>query len=282
MNTNVHITVLVDNAEAPNLRNEWGLSLLVRHTNTRVLLDFGQTDAFATNAKRLGIDLAAVDCAVLSHAHYDHANGMEAFFQANAHAPLYLSEACHETCWSTKGGTVAPHYIGVRPGLLPSHVNRLRPVPTDRPTTIAPGMHVLPHTTAGLANKGARDGMLLHTKDGWQPDDYAHEVSLVVELGTDAAAPLAVLNSCSHAGFATIAHEVAASFPNRHIAAFVGGLHLFQASDSKILHVAADLRAAGIERVYTGHCTGEHALHMLDAELPGCVFALRPGLSFEL
>ena len=35
---------------------------------------------FVENAEALGLDLKEVECGVLSHAHYDHGNGMEQFF----------------------------------------------------------------------------------------------------------------------------------------------------------------------------------------------------------
>ena len=205
---------------------------------------------------------------------------MPAFFERNSEAPLYLSAACAETCWSTKGGTTDAHYIGIGVGLLDAYGARLRRVPTDTVTTIAPGIHLVPHTTEGLAEAGSSAGMLLRGEDGWLPDDFAHEVSLVFELGEGDQAPLAVFNSCSHAGLSVIAGEVRAAFPGRAIAAYVGGLHLVHASDEAILDVARAVDAVGIGCVYTGHCTGAHALELLECALPGRVVALRPGLVF--
>lgn len=278
MSNDVSITVLVDNDDAEGYCSEWGFSLLIRRGPTTVLYDFGQSDAFARNAARLDINLARVDCAVLSHAHYDHADGMEAFFGINAHARLFLSDVCAENCWSTSGGTKDPHYIGIRPGLLERYGNRIVRVPTTHSYAVASGIHIIPHSTPGLEEKGARDGMLLREEDGWQPDGFAHEVSLVVELGDDEDAPLAVLNSCSHAGLEAIVHEVSDAFPQRHIAAFVGGLHLLRSSKAEILSAARLARSAMIMRIYTGHCTGEGALETLSAELPERVFPLCPGL----
>lgn len=276
------VTVLTENAPAAGLRSEHGLSLLIERGDVRILLDFGQSKAFAKNASALGHDLGLVDLAVLSHAHYDHANGMEAFLTLNDHAPLYLSEACAETCWSTKGGTADAHYIGIKEGLLASYGSRLVRVTTDRTTTVAPGVHLVPHTTPGLAEMGRAAGMYLHRENVWLPDDYAHELSLVIETGTDADAPLAIFSSCSHAGLPTIVAEVRAAFPHRPIAAYIGGLHLVHAADNEVLAVAKAVRAAGIGHLYTGHCTGNHAIGLLSAKLPSQVVALSPGFTFCL
>ena len=278
------VTVLVENGPAchDNLTCEHGLSLHLAYGDLQLLLDFGQSDAFARNAAALEVDLAQVNHAVLSHAHYDHADGMDAFFAHNATASLHLSAACAETCWSTKGGTTEAHYIGIKPGLLARHAARLSPAPVSYATTIAPGVHLVPHTTPDLAAVGQAAGMLRLEEGVWHPDDFAHEMSLVIELGQEPDAPLAIFNSCSHAGLPVIVAEVLAAFPGRAIAAYVGGLHLVHAGDETILQVARAVETAGIGQLYTGHCTGDHALELLRTALPGQVIPLRPGLSFVL
>lgn len=59
---------------------------------------FGRIGLFAQNAQALGIDLSDVDYCVLSHAHYDHADGFGDFFAINDHAPLLIQDACEEVC----------------------------------------------------------------------------------------------------------------------------------------------------------------------------------------
>lgn len=73
------IKVLMDNISSGELAGEWGLSILIEYEGRKILLDTGASGAFAENAEKMGIDLAEVDFAVLSHAHYDHSDGMEAF-----------------------------------------------------------------------------------------------------------------------------------------------------------------------------------------------------------
>ena len=288
MPTELTARVLIENAPAEGLLNEHGLSLLLRYRSractTTLLLDFGQTDGFARNAAALGIDLAAVDAAVLSHAHYDHADGMPAFFAANGHAPLYLSEACDEDCWSTKAGTTEPHYIGIGHGLLARHAVRLERVSSRHVTTIAPGVHLVPHATPGLAALGEDAGMLRACHGELVADDFSHELSLVFELAAspDGTPRLAVCNSCSHAGLPVIATEVQRAFPGARIGAYVGGLHLAHASDEQVLQLAEAVHQTGIEQLHTGHCTGKHAYDLLRRTLPGRVHALFPAAVLAL
>ena len=77
------ITVLLENTSTQsNLTAEHGLSLLIETKPHIILFDMGQSDAFAKNAERLGIDLALVDTAILSHGHYDHGGGLKAFLRS--------------------------------------------------------------------------------------------------------------------------------------------------------------------------------------------------------
>ena len=82
------IYVLVDNTDGPDIKGEWGLSFYIVYKGKTVLLDAGLSPLFAVNAEKMGIDLNSVDYAVLSHAHDDHANGLERFFELNDHAKL--------------------------------------------------------------------------------------------------------------------------------------------------------------------------------------------------
>ncbi len=69
-------TILVDNdAHAPGLETEHGLSIWIETGVARILFDTGQSGAFLKNAQTLGIDLSTADHLVLSHGHYDHAGG---------------------------------------------------------------------------------------------------------------------------------------------------------------------------------------------------------------
>lgn len=282
MNARLSITTLVENTPAADLCAEHGLSLHLAYGDLRVLLDFGLSDAFAQNADTLGIDLAQVDLAVLSHAHYDHADGMGSFFVRNAAAPLYLSEACAETCWSTRGNTMEPHYIGIHEGLLTKFAQRLSPVTVSHVTTIAPGVHLVPHTTPDLQETGRKAGMFLMQGDILVPDGFAHEITLVLELGDAPDAPLVIFNSCSHAGLPAIVHEVQAAFPARRIAAYVGGLHLVHVSDGAVIEVARAVAEAGIGQLCVGHCTGARAIELLSQQLPGRVTPLHTGLRLAL
>ena len=76
-------TVLVDNISCNELAGEWGLSIYIEYGDKKILLDTGASELFLENAEKMGVSIKEVDYAVLSHAHYDHSNGMKAFFENN-------------------------------------------------------------------------------------------------------------------------------------------------------------------------------------------------------
>ena len=66
------ITVISDNIENGDLKGEWGLAMIVEYNGKKLLVDTGASEVFAANMKKLGFDIADIDYAALSHAHYDH------------------------------------------------------------------------------------------------------------------------------------------------------------------------------------------------------------------
>ena len=89
-------TVLVDNISCNELAGEWGLSIYIEYGDKKILLDTGASELFLENAEKMGVSIKEVDYAVLSHAQYDHSNGMKAFFENNDKSKLYLQEGAAE------------------------------------------------------------------------------------------------------------------------------------------------------------------------------------------
>ena len=90
----------------------------------RILLDTGASGLFAQNADCLNIDLESVDIGVLSHAHYDHSDGLDTFFSLNNHAPFLIREGTCENCFGIRDSKL--HYIGIQTGVLKKHESRIQ------------------------------------------------------------------------------------------------------------------------------------------------------------
>ena len=268
----MHIKILVDNITKSALQAEWGLSLSIEYEGHSILLDAGTTGIFADNAKALGLSMDSIELAVLSHAHYDHADGLERFFQENRKAKCYIRNCCGEDCFDRK----KDKYIGIRAGLLEAYADRFCRVEGNY--ELLSGVKLLPHSTEGLDELGEKVGMYRFRNGVWEPDDFAHEQSLVFETERG----LVVCNSCCHGGADNIIEEVKREYPGQKVYGLIGGLHLYRASDGEVLTLAEKIRESGIEKVYTGHCTGERAMELLKQELGDTAEQIYTGMELEI
>ncbi len=261
--------VLSDNLKYDGLQSEWGLSIYLEYGEKNILLDTGASGMFADNAAVLGINIADVDYAVLSHAHYDHSNGMVRFFTENKKAKFYLRSGTEENCY--KKGRLFKKYIGLPKGITKDYADRIEYVSGD--FKLCDGVYLIPHKTPGLDKIGEKEKMFRKTSVGWMTDDFSHEQSLVIETEKG----LVIFNSCSHGGAANIINEVAKTFPEKKVYGIIGGFHLYNKSETEIRDFASKIKETGIEYVCTGHCTGTAAYDILQQELRESLHQLYAG-----
>ncbi len=266
--------ILIDNLTKGMLKKEWGLSVYIEHDGWKILLDTGASGAFAENAEALGISLEKVDAGVLSHAHYDHADGMAEFFARNAKAPFYLRKGAGEDCYTRKW--IFHRYIGIHRGFLSRFRERIRYV--EGKEEILPGVFLLPHTAPDLGEKGKKAGMYVRREGRWCPDCFDHEQSLVL----DTEKGIVIFNSCSHGGADCIIREIQEAFPGKKIFALIGGFHLYESSEEEVRRLAESIRETGVREIYTGHCTGEKAFDVLESVLGDSIHQIFTGMEIVI
>ncbi len=256
------ITVLVENTTCdPNLEAEHGLSLYLETGKKRILFDMGQTDLFARNAEKLGVDLGKVDFAVLSHGHYDHGGGLRTFLEINRHAPVYLSKNAFGTYYN---GT--EKYIGLDTSL--AGIERL--VMVDGKLKLGDGLTLLSGEGRDCPWNIESFGLNRRKAEGFEPDDFRHEQYLLVEE----AGRRILISGCSHRGVLNI---MAWFTPD----VLVGGLHLSKIPPGEELaNYAANLAGYKTE-YYTGHCTGSEQYAFMKAQIPN-LYALSTGAVIEM
>ena len=88
----MQVTALIEDIKPDNsdLYSEKGLSIHIQRDDDNILFDTGVTGAFVDNARKLGIDLTAVDVTAISHGHFDHGGGLGRFMELNESSPVYL------------------------------------------------------------------------------------------------------------------------------------------------------------------------------------------------
>ena len=234
----MRITALVENTAASDCVGcEHGLSLYIETENRKILFDMGQSDLFLHNAQQLGLDIAAVDTAVLSHGHYDHGGGLSAFWNANKNAPVYISRYAFEQHYN---GT--EKYIGLDVALKDNeHI-----VFTDGVYPIADGLTLYhTHDRVKPFDLGSF-GLNLVENDVFVPDDFRHEQCLLIEKNGKRV----LISGCSHQG---VLNAVTWFHPD----VLVGGFHFSKLPlDDTLADYAAYLNRFDTV-YYTGHCTGE-------------------------
>ena len=255
------ITALIEDTCETDLPCEHGLSLLIETLTHTILFDMGQTALFAENAARLGIDLNKVDCAVLSHGHYDHGGGLSTFLSLNSHAKVYLSRYAFE-----------PHYNGTDKyiGLDTSLQGYPQLVLTNGVTEIDDGLtlhacndreKVLEFGSCGL--NGVENGRLV-------PDNFSHEQILLLEEDGHRI----LISGCSHKGI----HNIMAWFRPQIL---VGGFHFSKfPTDERLRELAEQLSRYDTE-YYTCHCTGVEQYRYMKQYMPRLHY-LSTGQTIEL
>lgn len=216
MTPELRITVLMENTAREGLEAEHGLSFFLEYRGRRFLLDAGSSGRFADNAQKLGVDLDGVELAALSHGHYDHADGLRAFFALNDRAPVYIRPQAGEAYYSKSGGS--PRFVGIHREIWEGFRDRF--VPVDGLYPLCPGAWLAPETVRGGPFASREPNLLRKVgEDRFLPDDFSHEQSMVLETGRG----LVVLNSCCHGGVVNIVKGVLDQFPGQRVYALLGG-----------------------------------------------------------
>ena len=278
----IKITALIENKAPDGLNKEHGLSVFCEYGGKSYLLDTGASDAYATNAKALGIDLSSVDIGVLSHAHYDHSGGYKSFFSLNGGAKLYLRAEARESCYLKIGPY--KRYVGIPKGILKKYGDRFVFVTGN--AELDDGVWLICHSTPNLSERGKRAHLYRKTAEGLIPDDFAHEQSLVF----DTPEGLVILNSCCHGGADNIVSEAKAAFPGREVAAIIGGFHLMGVRGTSTLGVKPGevealgrrLLELGVKHTYVCHCTGNPANEILSRVMGESVSYFSTGTEIEI
>ena len=273
------VTVLAENRACGPADCAHGLSLHVETGSRNILFDFGPDgDLLLRNAEALGVDLAGVDLAILSHGHDDHSGGMEAFLRANDHAPVYV----HRLAF-------APHFsqrregmkcISPDPAFRERYASRLHL--TDGVFSPGAGLTLFSAPEGSGLSPGSNSTLYEQAEDSLIPDRFLHEQDLLIREGEK----LFLFGGCAHRGILNILRRGEA-LAGRAPDAVFSGFHLTNPGlkrdepEDFVRRVGAALDRFP-SRYFTGHCTGEGPYRILKDILGDRLDYLGCGLRFIL
>ena len=239
-----------------------GISFLIEvenaSTTKRILFDVAHSaESILHNMELLKIDLSSIDMIFLSHTHWDHTWGLIDMLKAiDKEIPIIVHPDIFRP---TLKFAPAPMYNGLYGISGESTISKIEENKgklffVGEPFSIIDGVlstgeiREKVEFEKEIAFKGAyviKDGLI-------KEDDLHDEMSVVLSLPDG----LAIVIGCGHPGVASIVNKAKSITGIQKVKTVIGGFHLVDASDERIQKSVRHLKETGVERVFTGHCTG--------------------------
>lgn len=277
MSAAIEITVLVDNEAGTGLVSEHGLSLWIETAGKRILFDTGRGGALMPNARKLGVPLDETDVIVLSHGHYDHADGLPDILPCVPGVCMVMHPNGLVPRYSV--GTSGPaRAVGISAAARAA----LAQIPTEnviwseKPVLISGHVGVtgfVPRETA-FEDVG---GPFFLDEAGQEPDPIRDDQALWI----DTAEGVVVCAGCCHSGLINTLHAVQRAAGTSRIRAVIGGFHLLHAGAERLERTLDALRSLAPDVLIPCHCTGKEAVQCLQDAFGERVSACHSGLTFR-
>ncbi len=256
-------TMLADGSEL----GEWGFAALVEVDGRRILFDTGaKSDVVQKNLGTLKLELGDVTDVVLSHWHWDHIGGfMPLRREYAAKRPAALGR-------THVGAGFFDSRTGVPPGVELNQMIRIKPeyeatggtfVVHEKPAQLAPGVWLTGPVPRKHQERNWSGRTQRRTAAGLGEDTVPDDMALVID--TDDG--LVVVTGCGHAGVVNIVEQARAVVRPARVHALIGGIHLFNATETALAWTTAQLRGFGVDHVIGAHCTGIETVYRFRADL---------------
>ena len=270
------ISLLENTAKTEGLCASHGLSLYIETPKHKILFDMGPDEGFLRNAEMLGVDLTAVDIAILSHGHYDHGGGMAAFLEKNDRARVYIRENAFENYVALE--QEGERFIGIDWRLKESG----RVVLTEESLRIDEELLLFADVPRDFDTGDSSGRLFRRTAGGLFLDGFTHEQDLLIT----AEGKTVLVAGCAHRGIVNILSAAKARLGSLPDATF-GGFHLFQLEEGNptsdaLIDLTAKTLLPGETVYHTGHCTGEYAYRRLKTALGDRLQSIPGGSIYEI
>jgi 7,8-dihydropterin-6-yl-methyl-4-(beta-D-ribofuranosyl)aminobenzene 5'-phosphate synthase len=228
------------------------------------------------------INLKHLDAAVLSHNHTDHGGGFDTLLGIRPDIKIYAKKNVMNSFYKKTGIFHVP--IGLGKDYFERRAENF--VLFNNFQQVADGIFLMSNE---VYDPYFTDKTLLTKKDGKiVPDDWEHEVFMVVFPGEIPDGGYVIISSCSHAGAINILKTARQTWEGVPVLGFIGGIHLTANGGKKLIctldeieKIAEDIEDMNIGSVYVCHCTGQKGYERLKMQLGDQIQYLRAGEELE-
>ncbi|HHU77132.1 MAG TPA: MBL fold metallo-hydrolase [Firmicutes bacterium] len=280
------ITLCENTATMPGFLGDWGLSILIKDGNERILFDTGWSNHVALhNAKIFDIDLSTVGKIVLSHAHKDHTGGLREVIRKTGKTEIIA----HPAVWDEKylraaqplvnfwnedyplaeevSGARIPYQEKIKFGGIPFRRCELEYLGADfklskKPVQVTENVFTTGEVPLETEYEKIGSAFFYKDQDVFYEDTLPDDLSLIIKTGKG----LVVVLGCAHRGMINNVRHAQKVTGEERIYAVIGGTHLIGAPDDRINKSIQDLRKIGVKKIGVSHCTGLKASAMLMQE----------------
>jgi len=283
----LRITVLAEDSvlyESPCL-GQHGVSFLVEGIKNsdamRILVDVGQnSQALLNNMKLLNISPLTIDAIVLTHCHYDHTQGVVSMLNeigkddilVVAHSDIFRPHFFSDLCL---------RHVGVMQAASEEEIKKTgaRLFLTKDPVVLMPGIMTTGEVKRCTDFEGVGMGLKTIENGRVKDDPMLDDISIVANVNGKG---LVIVTGCSHAGIVNITKHAIELTGCKKIEAVIGGLHLIDASETRIKRTVESLSKLNPAMICAGHCTGFKAQVELYLALAEKFSPLHTGMQFEI
>jgi 7,8-dihydropterin-6-yl-methyl-4-(beta-D-ribofuranosyl)aminobenzene 5'-phosphate synthase len=264
----VEIRILADaNVQMGRVVGEAGFAALVKveyddSSEFQFLFDVaGGTPALEHNVEvmkeTVKRDLSPIEMIILSHGHWDHVAGLLKVFElTNKSAPVlcHPDALLHKVFTSDDGKRSE---IGIHKYFSASELeSKFEVITTTEPYKIADGIMttgVVPRINDYERLTGNLQKMTTE-KDGKETPDYIEDdLSVFFHMKDDS---VIILTGCCHSGVVNTIEHVVNLAGSSSVIGIVGGLHLHDASKTRLEKTTKSLKKYPITTLAPCHCTG--------------------------
>ena len=236
------LTVLEDNNTYIDMYylGEPAVSYYIEDDDAVILFDTAYSDAYISNAEKMGIDLSRIDRIVLSHGHNDHSGGLKYLPKRN------IKLICHPETFAYK----EYEDLVISSPLSEDEVSEMYDLGFYKePVKISENITYLGEIPAYFDFE-KRYALGKTKKNGELVDDYIYDDSAIVYKSRKG---LFIITGCSHSGICNIMEHAKKVCGDERIYGVIGGYHLFNV-DERLKKTIEYFKENRVELIYPCHC----------------------------